>query len=70
MDMLQYYPCKVEFEKYFLWGMLEGATITEKMGFVSWEDACDWAGKATMNPQCKFVVTEMTNLETGEKEYF
>jgi hypothetical protein len=66
----EYYPCKVEFEKYFLSGLLEGATIVEKMGFVSWDDACDWAGKATMNPQCHFVVTEMTNLETGEKEYF
>lgn len=64
------YPCQVEFTKYFLKGLLEGQYVDEKMGFLSWDDACDWAGAATMNLQCDYVVLEMTNLETGEKENF
>ena len=44
--------------------------MVEQMGFLSWDDACDWAGAATMNLQCDYVVLEMTNLQTGEKENF
>ena len=64
------YPCQVEFEKYFLKGFLEGMTITEKMGFLSWGDACNWAGKCTMNLSCDFVILEMRNLATAEIEKF
>jgi len=69
-ESIAFYPCKVKFEKYFVSGLLEGMTITERMGFVSWDDACDWAGRATMNPDCEFIITEMTNMKTGEKERF
>jgi hypothetical protein len=62
--------CKVEFQKYVLSGIAEGLTITEKMKFVNWNDACDWAGKVTMNVKCPFVILEMKNLETGEVENF
>ena len=64
------YPCRVEFTKYFLSGTLEGMTITERMGFVSWDDACKWAGGATMNVACPYVVLEMTDLQTGVTEKF
>ena len=40
---------EVEYEKYGLSGIIEGLTLTEKMHFVSWDDACDWAGKVTMS---------------------
>jgi|TARA_B100000497_G_scaffold123433_1_gene156110 hypothetical protein len=62
--------CKVEFQKYVLSGIAEGLTITEKMKFVDWGDACDWAGKVTMSLKTPFVILEMTNLETGEVENF
>ena len=65
-----FYPCKVKFQKYFLSGLLEGLTITERMGFVSWDDACRWAGEVTLNPSCNFVVLEMTDMATGETERF
>jgi hypothetical protein len=64
------YACNVEFEKYFLSGMLEGCRVKEKMGFVSWDDACDWAGKVTMSTECPYVVLEMKDLKTGEVEKF
>tara|TARA_Y100000385_G_scaffold289855_1_gene360704 strand:- start:235 stop:477 length:243 start_codon:yes stop_codon:yes gene_type:complete len=61
---------KVEIDKYHLKGIAEGLTTTETMRFVDWEDACDWAGKATMNVSCPYVVMELRNLITGEKENF
>ena len=60
---------KVEFDKYMLYGIAEGLTLTETMRFVDWEDACDWAGKVTMNTKCNFVVLEMRG-PNGEKENF
>ena len=62
--------CKVEFQKYVLSGIAEGLTITEKMKFVDWSDACDWAGRATLNVDCPFVILEMRNPVTGEVENF
>lgn len=64
------YPCQVEFDKYLLSGILEGITVTEKMGFMSWDDACDWAGTVTMSLKTNFVILEMRNLLTGQKENF
>ena len=60
---------QVEFDKYGLSGIIEGLTITEKMNFVSWEDACDWAGKVTMNVNVPYVILEMRG-PNGEKEMF
>lgn len=64
------YPCKVEFDRYFLSGNLEGITHTDQMGFMSWDDACDWAGKVTQNVDVEYVVLEMRNMQTGEVEHF
>lgn len=66
----KHYPCVVEFDRYFLSGLKEGMTITEEMGFITWEDACAWAGECTMSTKCDFVVLEMRNLKTGETENF
>jgi hypothetical protein len=56
--------------KYMLGGLLEGMHINDSMGFLSWEDACDWAAKCTMNVSCDFVVLEMRDSQTGEVEKF
>ena len=64
------YPTQVEFDKYGLSGVINGMTITEKMGFMSWEDACEWAGKVTMSTDTNYVILEMRNLKTGEVENF
>ena len=64
------YPCPVTMKKYFLEGMLEGLTVDDSMGFISWDDACDWAGKVTMSVKVPYVILEMTNMKTGEKENF
>ena len=61
---------KVEFDKYMLSGIAEGLTLTETMRFVDWEDACDWAGKVTLNTKCNYVVLEMRSPVTGEVENF
>ena len=60
---------QVEYEKYGLKGIIEGLTITEKMHFVDWEDACDWAGKVTMTPGVPYVILEMRGQE-GQVERF
>lgn len=60
---------QVEFDKYGLSGIIEGLTITEKMNFVSWEDACDWAGKVTMSLSVPYVILEMRGQE-GQVENF
>jgi len=64
------YPCQVEFDRYFLSGTLEGLTHTDKMGFMSWDDACTWAGLVTQNVNVDYVVLEMRDLKTGNKENF
>ena len=60
---------EVTFDKYHLGGIAEGLTTTERMNFVDWEDACDWAGKVTMNTQVHYVILEMRGPD-GEKEMF
>jgi len=59
----------VTFDKYHLDGIAEGLTITESMNFVDWDDACDWAGKVTMNVKVPYVILEMRG-PNGEKEMF
>ena len=59
----------VTFDKYVLSGIAEGLPITETMNFVDWEDACDWAGKVTMNVNVPYVILEMRG-PNGEKEMF
>lgn len=59
----------VSFDKYHLDGIAEGLTITETMNFVDWNDACDWAGKVTMNVNVPYVILEMRG-PNGEKEMF
>lgn len=59
----------VEFEKYVLSGIAEGLTITEKMNFVDWEDACRWAASVTESLKVPFVILEMRG-PNGEKENF
>ena len=61
---------EVEFNKYMLSGINEGLTITEKMHFVDWDDACLWAASVTTAVGVPYVILEMTNLQTGEKEQF
>lgn len=60
---------EVSFDKYHLGGIAEGLTTTETMNFVDWNDACDWAGKVTMNTQVPYVILEMRGPD-GEKEMF
>lgn len=62
--------CRVEFVKYGLSGIIEGLKINEKMSFVSWDAACKWAGEVTTSLNTNYVILEMVNLETGEKEFF
>ena len=61
---------EVEFDKYILSGINEGLTITEIMHFVDWDDACSWAASVTTAVGVPYVILEMTNLQTGEKEQF
>ena len=67
---LNYNPCQVQITKYHLSGSLEGMTTTEKMSFTDWERACEWAAGVTENVKCCYVVLDMTDLDTGNKEYF
>ena len=60
---------EVSFDKYHLGGIAEGLTTTETMNFVDWNDACDWAGKVTMNTRVPYVILEMRG-PNGEKEMF
>ncbi len=64
------YPCTVELVKYHLEGMKEGMHTKENMGFMSWKDACTWAGSVTLSHKVGYVVLEMRNLETNQLEKF
>ena len=60
---------QVEFDKYVLEGIAEGLTITEKMNFVSWDDACKLAATVTESLKVPFVILEMRGQE-GQVENF
>jgi len=55
---------------YWLKGVDEGYTTTHRAQHANWESACEWAKKATRDPDVIFVVLEMINPETQEVEYF
>jgi len=61
---------QVEMIKYHLAGLLEGRKTTERMDFTDWDRACEWAATVTESTQTSYVVLEMENLATGEKENF
>lgn len=63
-------PITVEFDKFLLSPLVgAGLTVTEKMRFLNWEDACDWAGKCTRSKKVPFVILKMHGPE-GQVEYF
>ena len=64
------YPCAVEMVKYHLGGIKEGMHTCEQMGFMTWNDACTWAGSVTESPKVDYVVLEMRDLVTGEMVKF
>ena len=60
---------QVSFRKYVLSGIAEGLEFIEKMNFVDWEDACDWAGSVTLSKKVPFVILQMWG-PNGEYEEF
>jgi hypothetical protein len=64
------YPCQVEMVKYHLEGMKEGMHTKENMGFMTWNDACTWAGSVTQSHKVGYVVLEMRDLKTNELQKF
>ena len=67
---MQHYATHVEITKYHLKGNLEGTKTTEKMGFVNWNNACEWAGGVTVSIDCPYVVLEMRDINTAVIENF
>lgn len=61
------YPCQVEMVKYDLG---KGGMTKENAGFMTWNDACAWAGSVTLSPNVPYVVLELRNLITNELEKF
>jgi hypothetical protein len=64
------YPCQVELVKYHLDGMKSGMHTKENAGFMTWNDACEWAGSVTLSHKVPYVVLELRNLMTNELEKF
>ena len=62
------YPCQVEMIKYHLGK--EGGLSKENAGFMTWKDACEWAGSVTLSHKVPYVVLELRNLMTNELEKF
>lgn len=67
---LSMYPCQVAFKRLFVQGNLRGIVHDDYMGFMSWDDACEWAAKVTESRSVNYIVTEMTDIGTGKKETF
>lgn len=61
------YPCQVEMVKYHLG---KGGMTKENAGFMTWNDACTWAGSVTLSHNVPYVVLELRNLITNELEKF
>lgn len=65
MSLVDKYPCRVEFVRYFVEGNLKGITHTDRMGFMSWPDACAWAAEVTESCFVDYVIVSMVDLDTG-----
>jgi hypothetical protein len=63
MSIIDNYPTRIEFDAVFVRGHLKGTSITQKMGFMSWDDAVDWAQRASVNKQCQYRVTQIRDLD-------
>lgn len=63
------YPCQVQFEKHFERGSLHGLVFRETMGFMSIDDAIDWARAVTKSDGCDYYVPWILDLSTGKKKF-
>jgi len=64
------HPVQVFFKRLFVQGNLRGLVHEDYMGFMSWDDACHWAASVTESRNVDYIITEMTNTGTGERETF
>lgn len=60
----------VEMDTFHCKGAKNGQLDFKVMRFPNWDLACEWAGTQTMDVMCPFVVLEMRNAITGQKEWF
>jgi len=60
----------VEMNTFHCKGAKNGQVDFKVMRFPNWDLACKWAGTQTMDVVCPFVVLEMRNAITGQKEWF
>lgn len=60
------YPCQIELVKQFQKGTLKGMMSVERMGFITWRDACTWAEEVSSSKRVPYTVPEIRNLKTNE----
>ena len=60
------YPCQIELVKKFQKGTLRGMMSVERMGFITWKDACTWAEEVSRSKRVPYIVPEIRNLKTNE----
>lgn len=60
------YTCQIELVKQMQKGNLKGFTFVERMGFMTWKDACTWAEEVSISKRVPYTVPEIRNLKTNE----
>ena len=60
----------VEMDTFHCGGVKNGKLDFKVRWFPTWDKVCAWAGTQTMDLTCPFVVLEMRNAITGQKEWF
>jgi len=64
--MKDVYPVRVNILRRFTSGHLSGMTHSDSMGFLSVEDARDWAHRVTSNKKVNYEIISLTNAKTRE----
>ena len=66
MKIYENYPVQVEIVRKFTSGVREGITHTDRMGFMTIEDATIWAGAVSNSPRTDYTIVSLTDIKTGQ----
>lgn len=66
MAIYENYPCQVEIVRKFTSGTLMGLTHTDRMGFMTRNDAKAWAAEVSNSTHTNYTVVSLTDIKTGE----
>ena len=67
MNIYENYPVQVEIVRKFTSGTLEGITHTDRMGFMTYNDAKVWAWAVSNSTRTNYTIISLTDIKTNKE---